>query len=178
MIECRITDANQRCHRGVDLISDALPFGRLWDAGPNAISNAIEYAKFYSRSPNAVIRACDAAGDVHPNTRARGRFQKTEARLLVSCSPFTSGHHLGATYLLLKRSSKIGQNPQRKQIHADQRLPSRHHSRPADGLDVNSRRVSNLNQRPKLMSRKPILNALIRLKNIDMRSSDHSCQTN
>jgi len=27
-------------HRGVDLISDALPFGRLWYDGPNAISNA------------------------------------------------------------------------------------------------------------------------------------------
>jgi hypothetical protein len=29
-------------HRGVDLISDALPFGRLWYGEPNAIS----YAKF------------------------------------------------------------------------------------------------------------------------------------
>jgi hypothetical protein len=28
--------------RGFDLISDALPFGRLWYAGPNAISNVIE----------------------------------------------------------------------------------------------------------------------------------------
>jgi len=28
-------------HRGVDLISDALPFGRLWYDGPNAASNAI-----------------------------------------------------------------------------------------------------------------------------------------
>ena len=32
-------------HRGVDLISDALPFGRLWYDGPNAASNAIGYAK-------------------------------------------------------------------------------------------------------------------------------------
>jgi hypothetical protein len=30
--------------RGVDLISDALPFGRLWYGGPNAVSNAIDYA--------------------------------------------------------------------------------------------------------------------------------------
>jgi hypothetical protein len=37
-------------HRGVDLISDALPFGRLWYGEPNAIRNAIGYAKFYSRS--------------------------------------------------------------------------------------------------------------------------------
>ena len=28
-------------HRGVDLISDALPFGRLWYGEPNAASNAI-----------------------------------------------------------------------------------------------------------------------------------------
>jgi len=31
-------------HRGVDLISDALPFGRY--GGPNALSNAIGYAQF------------------------------------------------------------------------------------------------------------------------------------
>jgi hypothetical protein len=30
--------------RGVDLISDALPFGRLWYGERNAISNTIEYA--------------------------------------------------------------------------------------------------------------------------------------
>ena len=28
-------------HRGVDLISDRLPFGRLWYTEPNAVSNAI-----------------------------------------------------------------------------------------------------------------------------------------
>jgi hypothetical protein len=32
-------------HRGVDVISDALPFGRLWYDDPNAISNAIGYAR-------------------------------------------------------------------------------------------------------------------------------------
>jgi hypothetical protein len=42
--------------RGVNLISDALPFGRLWYGGLNAISNAVDYAKFYSRSHDAVIR--------------------------------------------------------------------------------------------------------------------------
>jgi hypothetical protein len=47
--------------RGVDLISDALPFGRLWYGYPNAVSNAIGYAKFYSRSHDAVIRAYDEA---------------------------------------------------------------------------------------------------------------------
>ena len=39
--------------RGVDLISDALPFGRLWYDGPNAASNAIGYARHYSRSHGA-----------------------------------------------------------------------------------------------------------------------------
>jgi hypothetical protein len=39
-------------HRGVDLISDALPFGRLWQL---EVSHAIGYLKFYSRSHDAVI---------------------------------------------------------------------------------------------------------------------------
>jgi hypothetical protein len=47
--------------RGVDLISDALPFGRLWYGEPNAVSNAIGYAQFSSRSHDAVIRVYDAA---------------------------------------------------------------------------------------------------------------------
>jgi len=48
-------------HRGVDLISDALPLGRLWYLG---VSDAIEYAKHRSRSCRAVIRVYDAAGSV------------------------------------------------------------------------------------------------------------------
>jgi len=40
-------------HRGVDLISDALPFGRLWYDTPD---NAIGYAMHYSRSHDAVVR--------------------------------------------------------------------------------------------------------------------------
>ena len=32
-------------HRGVDLISDALPFGRLWYV---EASDAIDYAKFFN----------------------------------------------------------------------------------------------------------------------------------
>ena len=49
--------------RGVDLISDALPFGRLWYDGPD-VCNAIDYAKFFSRSHDAVIRVYDDAGNV------------------------------------------------------------------------------------------------------------------
>jgi hypothetical protein len=51
-------------HRGIDLISNVLPFGRLWYDGPGAVSNAIGYAQFYSRSDRAVIRVYDAAGNV------------------------------------------------------------------------------------------------------------------
>jgi len=40
--------------RGVNLISDALPFGCLWYGEPDAISNAIAYAKHRSRSHRAV----------------------------------------------------------------------------------------------------------------------------
>jgi hypothetical protein len=50
--------------RGVDLISNVLPFGRLWYNEPDAIANAINYAKFFSRSHDAVIRVYDAAGNV------------------------------------------------------------------------------------------------------------------
>jgi len=39
--------------RGFDLISDVLPFGRLWYGEPNAVSNAIGYAEFYNRSHDA-----------------------------------------------------------------------------------------------------------------------------
>jgi hypothetical protein len=60
--------------RGVDLISDALPFGRLWYGEPNAVSNAVDYARFRSRSHNAVIRVYDEAGNVIENARARGPF--------------------------------------------------------------------------------------------------------
>ena len=50
--------------RGVDLISDVLPFGALWYGNPDAIANAISYAKFYSRSHDVVIRVYDDAGNV------------------------------------------------------------------------------------------------------------------
>jgi hypothetical protein len=42
--------------RGVDQISDVLPYGGLWYAEPEAINNAVDYAKLYSWSHHAVIR--------------------------------------------------------------------------------------------------------------------------
>ena len=73
-------------HRGVDLISDALPFGRLWyEQAPDAV----DYAKFFSRSYRAVIRVYDAANNViethehtaityyHPTRRRIRRLRST-----------------------------------------------------------------------------------------------------
>jgi hypothetical protein len=61
--------------RGVDLISDALPFGRLWHGEPNAVSNAIGYAQHRSRSHDAVIRIYDAAGNVIETHQHSGEFK-------------------------------------------------------------------------------------------------------
>ena len=58
---CTLGMRPRKDHRGVDLISDALPFGRLWYGEPNEVSNAIDYAKFRSRSHDGVIRVYDAA---------------------------------------------------------------------------------------------------------------------
>jgi hypothetical protein len=62
--------------RGVDLISDALPFRRLSYDGPNAISNAIGYANHRSRSHRAVIRVYDAAGNVIETHEHKGDFKE------------------------------------------------------------------------------------------------------
>jgi hypothetical protein len=63
-------------NRGVDLLSSALPFGRLWYAGPDAISNAVGYAKFYSRAHGAVIRVYDAGGNVIETQQHAGEFKE------------------------------------------------------------------------------------------------------
>ena len=62
-------------HRGVDLISDVLPFGRLWYGEPNAVSNAIGYAMHSSRSYDAVIRVYDDAGNVIETHEHKGDFK-------------------------------------------------------------------------------------------------------
>ena len=63
-------------HRAVNLISDALPFGRMWYGEPNAVSNAVDYAKFHSRSHDAVIRVYDEAGNVIATHEHAGGFKK------------------------------------------------------------------------------------------------------
>ena len=59
-------------HRGVDLISDALPFGRLWCGEPNAISNA----KFFSGLHRGMIRVYDEAGNVIETHEHAGEFKE------------------------------------------------------------------------------------------------------
>jgi hypothetical protein len=61
---------------GTDLISNTLPFGRLWYGEPNAISNAVGYAKFYSRSHDCLIRVLDKAGNVLETHDHSGDFNE------------------------------------------------------------------------------------------------------
>jgi hypothetical protein len=70
--------------RSFDLISDALPFDRLWYGEPNAISNAIGYAKSFSRSHDAVIR--DEAGNVI-ETHEHAVSSKNRERFSVGILP-------------------------------------------------------------------------------------------
>ncbi|HAK07604.1 MAG TPA: hypothetical protein DCO65_10140 [Spartobacteria bacterium] len=59
--------------RGVDLISDVLPFGRLWYEDASA---AVGYAKFYSRSHPVVIRVFDQFGTVVETHEHAGDFKE------------------------------------------------------------------------------------------------------
>jgi hypothetical protein len=67
MASCAQTVGSHRQQRGGGLcpakmiavstvISDALPFGKLWYGELNAVSNAVDYAKFRGRLHDAVIR--------------------------------------------------------------------------------------------------------------------------
>ena len=58
--------------RGVDSISNALPFGRPWY---DTSDNAIGYALHSSRSHDAEIRVYDAAGNVIETHEHKGRFK-------------------------------------------------------------------------------------------------------
>src|SRR5215467_1848961 len=65
--------------RGVDLISDALPFGRLWYGGPNAISNAVGYAMHYSRSDDAKKTSSLSNGNFQLSAARKIRVPKTRS---------------------------------------------------------------------------------------------------
>ena len=59
------------------LVSNALPFGRVWYGEPYAVSNAVDYAKFFSRPHDAVIRVYDAAGNVIETHEHAGEFKES-----------------------------------------------------------------------------------------------------
>jgi hypothetical protein len=65
---------NDKC--GFDLISDALPFGRLWYGEPDAINNAIGYATFFSQSHPSIIRVFDESDDVIERREHTGDFKE------------------------------------------------------------------------------------------------------
>ncbi|HUP80039.1 MAG TPA: hypothetical protein VM260_15910 [Pirellula sp.] len=68
--------ARRKDRHGFDLISDALPFGRLWYGEPNAVDNAIAYAHFYSRSHDRVIRVYDEKNNVTKTHQQAGEFSE------------------------------------------------------------------------------------------------------
>jgi hypothetical protein len=70
--------------RGINLISDVLPFCRLWYGEPDAISNAIGYAKFRRRSHEAVIRVYDAAGNVIDTHEQAGEFKRAVSHFFLA----------------------------------------------------------------------------------------------
>ena len=70
--------------RGVNLISENLPYGALWYGEPNAVENAASYAKFNAGSEPAVISILDGSGvivDTRNYTAAEGRGANTLGRL-------------------------------------------------------------------------------------------------
>jgi hypothetical protein len=101
---CEVRPRKDR--RGVDLISDALPFGRLWYGEPDAINNAIDYAKFRSRSHRAVIRVYDETGKCDRNAQARGRVQRAVNSLFPSRSARRSTMRCCKRYTALYRNAR------------------------------------------------------------------------
>ncbi len=73
---------------GVDLISDVLPFGRLWYGEPGVANNEAGYAKFYSRLYDTVIRVYDEAVNCSDAAHAQeilhhGKSHQAESLLKV-----------------------------------------------------------------------------------------------
>jgi hypothetical protein len=71
----------RRDKRGFDLISDALPLGRLWYTGRG---DAIGYAKHRTRSHNTVIRVYDDSGNVVQTHEHAGGFKEWVSFYLAS----------------------------------------------------------------------------------------------
>jgi hypothetical protein len=66
LVNCQLGDK-----RGFDLISDALPFGRLWY---DRAEHAIGYVKFYSRSHAMIVRVFDQSGALIETHESEGRL--------------------------------------------------------------------------------------------------------
>ena len=69
--------------RGVELISDKLPFGQLWYDTPE---NAIGYAMHSSRSHDAVIRVFDDAGNLECCRTPRLHHRSSCAVAIISAA--------------------------------------------------------------------------------------------
>jgi hypothetical protein len=69
------TEMTKSHERGVYLISDVLPFGRLCYGDTNAVANAVGYAEHFSRSHDAVICVYDAVGNVVEVHKHKGDFK-------------------------------------------------------------------------------------------------------
>jgi len=55
---------HRKDRKGVDLICDNLPYGKLWYGEPNAVENAVSYAHFNAGARAAAITIFDEAGEV------------------------------------------------------------------------------------------------------------------
>jgi hypothetical protein len=97
--------------RGIDLISDVLPFGRLWYAGPNAVSNAIGYPQFYSRSHPCCDSRLRSRWQRDRKARAQGRFQRVVMPSVQSAAPVVSQKRKEKSRLFLTNLSKIEARP-------------------------------------------------------------------
>jgi hypothetical protein len=79
----------RRDKRGVDLVSDVLPFGRLWYGDANAVANAIGYAE--QRCRDSCLR-CRWHRD--RDAPAQGRFQGVVTKLTAkSCIALCSSRN-------------------------------------------------------------------------------------
>jgi hypothetical protein len=89
--------------RGVDLISDALRFGRVSYREPTAVSNAVDYATFRSRSYDAVIRVYDEAG----------KSSRLMFSMIANCSPWFCGSTLEIQARCHRANSHMGRFQER-----------------------------------------------------------------
>ena len=70
---------------GFDLISDRLPYGPIWYAGPDAIRYAAAYARYHSwsQSRRAIIRVLNESDATGLHSQISGRFSRAVVKDLV-----------------------------------------------------------------------------------------------